>query len=470
MFNKILYIIIAFIALLYIGFLTNGIGFFWCDFDLLRHSLNLDISSTRMFYPGPLSMFITKIVYKIFGLNINIFRLLKDTLFLITVLLIIKSVYRISDSKLNSLFAGLVFMVSPTVLKTTMWICDFELLTQIFLVISFLCYVKMVRDQSLRWSIFLLISFFLASQTTNGARFFSIVLGIDLLFNKDIHRIKRFILLIILSLFIILGTRFPLNTSQYSFTLSNIKEQLSYLIKTDGYIFGLSLIFSLFFFRQIKDRVLRIASFWLWLTFISQLFYQRTDFQFAYQIILLVPSVIACFSGFYLFSIKLGNKTRFILNLAFSLFIIFSIFSNLIQSNHYRGAWGSLFIGMGKVVDYIDTHNEHSLVVYQSATPNFKSFLNKNTYLNMADSDTPLSLKLRLDSEIRRANYKNAYLVCHIPDIPNPIDKIQDKRLITTITGTNNYLYDRLKGLYRLRTKSTDELNQFAISIYNQKD
>ncbi|MCK4326308.1 hypothetical protein KAW55_06085 [bacterium] len=415
--NKLLYTSIALflISFFYMFFFTNNVPFFWDDqpfhqsyfkqpwSELFREFVS--IGTDNMFaLPGTVCTLLFKIWFYLVGYSIPFFRAGKAIFFALLIMLLFLLSNRYMKNYAISLLFSLFIMCSFS-LFVQMFLYDQPYIVgEVFKIVVFILFLKDFHQKktSVASQVLIAILAMLAIRTYQPMYSIPLIFGLYIVFNR-FRNFKRYFILLayLLSIFLpfkqLLSPTLILSTTPYSYNFINLKRIL--INKLFGHIISPLVRMEDLYYKPLI-AVITFFGFWLFvISLIIYLFHRKHvasgDSKTAYKPFLLFllawviaeiplwiivpdptvryvsPVIEPLMMLYFIFINKtmvlfIKEKRKFFLALVI-LLVSLACLTNIAYTTAFRAGWGSAFIGMEKVTNYIESkRKENSLVMYYS--------------------------------------------------------------------------------------------------------
>lgn len=411
------YIPLSIISFLYILLLTWKIPFFGMDY------MNIPVFSKAWdyqllnygfeFYFRPVENAVYYVFLHLFGIEPLPFRIFKALMIVGVVCFIYYFVKKTTENKKIACLASIFFLLTSTVLQSVMFIYDFEIVAQFFMLAGAYYFFKIYEAEKPVWRDILLfcICLYLALLTKESTKIFiGVLAGYSIssaLWNQTWKKEKYLILPILFLLFTAMNPGILLGLKGHSsgtvlhslfnwFSPYNIIFFLKYFVLST---FSIIFILGLLTYEARKYKLIQeyfgisipiFFGIWFLITSILTLIVPMADTRYA--IVPLLPFIISSFMLIGIFYKKYRPVNKHIFFLAIILVIV-NIGINLAMSLKYSYGFGNYITLVEESYRWTESKYNESIFFYTDSTAHFFGKYN-NLYLEYSYINDSITLPL----------------------------------------------------------------------------
>ena len=483
--------------LMFIYISTQSIPFYFEDIPFIQRAVNqpfnkiiFDIVNPLLvgqnfgFLTRPVELFSLKMLHLIVGYQPTLFHVFKSVCLAIVISAVAFWIVNETSNRFYALLAGILIVTACPIYQSSLWICDFEIVAQIFVVISmYLWYLILSKRLTLFPLLILSVLIILLALVGNKTKASALVIPMVIFISSIPFGKKKISIATLISI--------PLTTAIVAVRIFKETKSVENIFKPENIsefvvqipielLIGLICLFLLFYLMIAENNVTSDTErmhkwqptpviLFCWIISAISIWSFLPSPESRYLTTLMIPLLATiAYTGARINNFSLKHRFLWVKLLPI-LIIMFLITRNLILDFHFRGYWGSKFIAIQKTIDYINTTYRDTLSIYKYWRPMFYvTDKLKNNYIvlyNRPNSLDQHGLKRDAKGNLDVSSYSEVFLL----SIEAPISNANALKIIP---GSDGGIFDiimtisKLKPLSLRTMKTLDKTVNYPINVY----
>jgi hypothetical protein len=488
--------------ILLLHFFSQSIPFYFEDVQYIRASceqsyphiltgiLNpFSAESDFGFSDRPVETLVLRIMHDIFGYNPPAYHWFKNLCLLAVAGIAMTWVWRITRRRLFVALTGIWIVAANPVYQSTLWICDFEVVSQLFVILAMFLWFRILSSpdrkltELIPTSICIILLAYLGSKTKGS----SLIIPFAIALSSIPFWRKKFALAIGISILLALVAIVPRCLAANHAIAGGIRWQnlpiLSGLVQTflnSTFLLGglLLCLCAAFLSRRFAKSPLPAAApepgdgssehdtafavVVAWLISIVLLWLVLPNSETRYLAGLVIPITIFVVLVFNcVLEMAAGRLAETGISLMAGATLTWVVLVNLTLDLHFRGFWGSHFIAMDRTVRHIDATYDHSLTLYEYWRPMLFSATPARGNVFRVAPPGSLGNIVSPDGVLRsRTDFKQVFLVSFL----NPDPSIRNATDLMQISGDGSGWFERFVAATHIKIKG---FSMMSMSTYD---
>lgn len=442
------------------------------------------------FNDRPVETLVLKLMHDIFGYSPPAYHWFKNLCLLAVAGIAMMWVWQITRRRLFVTLTGLLIVAANPVYQSTLWICDFEIVSQLFVILAMFLWFRIMSspDRKLKTLIPVSTCIILLAYLGCKTKGSSLIIPFAITLSSIPFWKKKSAAAIGISILLALVTIVPRCFAVNRAIAGEIRWQnlpmLSSLVQTflnsTFLLCGLLLCLCVTFLSRrfgprphpastsksvdgVDSHEIAIAVVVAWLFSIVLLWLilpiseTRYLAGFAIPITIFVVLVFSC-----VLEMAAGRLAGTGISIMAGLTLTCVVLANLVLDIHFRGFWGDHFIAIDRTVRHIDATCDHSLTLYEYWRPML--FSTTPARGNVFECVPPGGLGRIVSSDgvlLRRTDFKKVFLVSFVhPDLP-----IKDAADLMRISGDGCGWFERFIAATHIKVKGFGMMSMTAYDV-----
>jgi hypothetical protein len=485
------------VMILILHFFSQSIPFYFEDVQYIRASceqsyphivtdiLNpFSAESDFGFSDRPVETLVLKVMHDIFGYSPPAYHWFKNLCLLAVAGIAMMWVWLITRRRLFVALTGIWIVAANPVYQSTLWICDFEIVSQLFVILAMFLWFRILSSPDRKLTNLIPISAciillaYLGSKTKGS----SLIIPVAIALSSIPFWRKKFALAIGISALLALVAIVPRCLAANHAIAGGIRWQnlsaLSALVQTfldsTFLLGGLFLCLGAAFLSRrfgpgpapvaapessegCSNHETAVSVVVAWLISIVFLWLILPNSETRYLAGLVIPATIFVVVVFNcVLEMATGRLAGTAISIMTGATLTWVVLVNLTLDLHFRGFWGSHFIAIDRAVRYVDATYDHSLTLYEYWRPMFFSSNPERGNVFRVAPPGSLGNTVAPDGVLRRrTDFKQVFLVSLVQPDP-PIRNATDLMLIS---GDGFGWFERFIAATHIKIKRFDMMS-----------
>jgi hypothetical protein len=458
------------VMILVLHFFSQSIPFYFEDVQYIQMSCEQSYPHilTGIFNPfsaesdfgfsdRPVETLVLKLMRDIFGYSPPAYHWFKNLCLMAVAGIAMMWAWRITRRRLFVALTGLWIVAANPVYQSTLWICDFEIVSQLFVILAMFLWFRILSSpdrkltELIPTSICIILLAYLGSKTKGS----SLIIPFAIALSSIPFWRKKAALAIGISILLALVAIVPRCLAANHAIAGGIRWQnlpiLSALVQTflnsTFLLGGLFLCLCAAFLSRrfgpspspaaapesgdgCNNHEAAVAVVVAWLISIVLLWLVLPNSETRYLAGLVIPTTLFVILVFNcVLEMAAGGWAGTGISIMAGLTLTWVVLANLTLDLHFRGFWGSHFIAIDRAVKYVDANCDHSLTLYEYWRPMLFSTTPARGNVFRVAQPGSLGNTVSPDGVLRRrTDFKQVFLVSLVqpdPQIRNATDLMQ---------------------------------------------